>query len=122
MVMKKYSDEDLIDILVELAVEIGRTPRMKDLLEKKGGPYPSLYQSRFASKEGYQDGWNNAIKKAGLDYNRKKVDQNKECMICGIDGHTQNGRLIRWKGGDQVICMACYQRLYYRDKVKTSTE
>jgi hypothetical protein len=40
--MKKYSDEDLIDIMAQVAIELGRTPRMQDMLNRKGGPYPSL--------------------------------------------------------------------------------
>lgn len=90
------------------------------MIEREGGPYPSLYQKRFSSGQGYQDGWNRAIALANLDYNRKKPDQDGECIDCGVNGHTQNGRLIRWQGGSEMICMSCYQRRYYRTKTKIS--
>jgi hypothetical protein len=118
--MKKYSDEDLIDIMAQVAIELGRTPRMQDMLNRKGGPYPSLYQKRFASKKGVEDGWNNAVKLAGLDYNRKKPDQEGECGDCGVNGYTTNGRLIRWRGGKEIVCLACYAKRYYRQFRKES--
>jgi len=112
----RYSDEELIDILSEMAVELNRTPRMKDLMERDGGPYPSLYQRRFSSGGLNQDGWNNALQKAGLGLNRMKVDQEGECVDCGVDGFSDKGRLIRWKGGDVLVCVSCYQKRYYKEK------
>jgi len=109
----KYTDDELIQILSNLAVKIGRVPRMKDLMKRKGGPYPSLYQKRFSSDGHAQDGWNAALKLAGLNPNRKKPDQEGECKDCGVDGFTFRGRLIRWESDDNV-CMSCYQRRYYR--------
>ena len=115
---KQYKDEELIQILVELAVELGRTPTMKDMMDRDGGPYPSLYQSRFSTGGNSQDGWNVALGLAGLGFNRKKPDQEGDCSDCGIDGFSSKGRLIRWKGGDVVLCMSCYQKRYYRDSKK----
>ena len=112
----KYTDDELIDILKDLAVELERTPRMKDLMERDGGPYPSLYQKRFSSGGLKEDGWNNALELAGLGFNRKKVDQESECVDCGVDGFSDRGRLIRWKGGNDLTCMSCYQQRYYRNK------
>jgi hypothetical protein len=115
---EQYTDEQLIQILVELAVELGHTPRMKDLMKREGGPYPSLYQKRFSSGGNAQDGWNRALDMAGLGFNRKKPDQEGECKDCGVNGFTEKGHLIRWKGGDDITCMSCYQRRYYRENRK----
>jgi len=113
---QKYTNDELIEILKDFAVELERTPRMKDLMKREGGPYPSLYQKRFSSGGLKQDGWNDAIARAGLGFNRKKVDQESECVDCGVDGYSDKGRLIRWKGTDVLICMSCYQKRYYRNK------
>lgn len=112
----KYTDEDLIDTLKDLAVDLGRTPTMKDMMKRDGPPYPSLYQKRFSSGGLNQDGWNNALELAGLGFNRKKVDQESECVDCGVDGFSTRGRLIRWKGGDEIVCMSDFQKRYYREK------
>jgi len=112
----KYTDDELIQILVDLAIELGRVPRMKDLMDREGGPYPSLYQTRFSSGGNAQDGWNIALMKAGLGFNRKKPDQEGECVDCGVDGFTEKGHLIRWKGSGEVVCMSDYQRRYYKGK------
>ncbi len=113
---QKYTDDELIEILKDLAVDLERTPRMTDLMKRDGGPYPSLYQKRFSSGGLKQDGWNVALEKAGLGVNRKKVDQESECSDCGVDGFSDRGRLIRWKGSEKLLCMGCYQKRYYRDK------
>lgn len=113
---QKYTNDKLIEILKDLAVELERTPRMIDLMKRKGGPYPSLYQKRFSSGGIKDDGWNNALGLAGLGFNRKKVDQESDCIDCGVDGFSDRGRLIRWKGSDDLVCMACYQKRYYRIK------
>lgn len=111
----KYTDDELIQILVDLGVTLGRTPKMNDLREKDGGPYPSLYQRRFSSDGVKQDGWNVALERAGYDPNRKKVDQEGECLDCGVNGFTAKGNLIRWKGTETTVCMSCYQKRYYRE-------
>lgn len=118
---EKYTDEELLDILSELAVELGRVPTMKDMREKSGPPYPSIYQRRFSSFAARggkcrDDGWNRALKLVGLKYNRLKPDQDGECADCGVNGHSDQGRLIRWRGGDEVVCVNDYQRRYYRQK------
>jgi len=112
----KYTDDELIQILVDLAVELGRTPRMIDLMDREGGPYPSLYQTRFSSRGNAQDGWNVALKMVGLGFNRKKPDQEGECVDCGVDGFTEKGHLIRWDGGERIVCLSCYQKIYYKEK------
>lgn len=113
---EKYTDEELIQILVDMAVKLGRTPKMKDMLERDGGPYPSLFQKRFSSDGIAQDGWNIVLGRAGLGYNRKKPDQEGECNDCGVDGFGAKGHLISWKGGEEIVCMSCYQKRYYRQK------
>jgi hypothetical protein len=115
----KYTDEELLDILAELAVELGRVPTMIDMQKREGPPYPSIYQRRFSSfamreGKGRDDGWNRALKLVGLKYNRLKPDNDGECKDCGVDGDSDQGRLIRWGGGDEVVCMGCYAKRYYR--------
>lgn len=116
--IERYTDDELVQIIVDLAVELGRTPRMKDLLEREGGPYPSLFQRRFSSDGIKQDGWNVVLDRAGLGFNRKKPDQEGECKDCGVDGFGVKGHLIRWKGSDEIVCMSCYQKRYYRENKK----
>lgn len=113
-----YTDEELIDILVDRAAKLGRTPTVKDMSEF-GGPYASLYQRRFASHKGANDGWNIALEKAGLKANRKLPDQdNEKCAECGCDGNTDNGKLIRWKGTNTVLCIKHYQQRHYQTRTK----
>ncbi len=112
-----YTDEELIDILVQRASELGKTPTVNDMLTFKGGPYASLYQRRFASHKGANDGWNRALELAGLKTNRKLPDQeNETCSECGCNGLTDNGKLIRWKGSKTVLCIKHYQQKHYRER------
>lgn len=114
MFKTRYMDEELIDILLERAAVLGRTPTVTEM-KSFGAPYPSLYQRRFASRVGGDDGWNNVLMKAGLKTNRKLPDQDKErCSECGCDGNTENGKLIRWKGTKTVLCIKHYQQRHYR--------
>ncbi|MHA2895656.1 homing endonuclease associated repeat-containing protein [Bacillus cereus] len=55
----KYTDEELINILLQASKKLGHTPRSKDVKE-----YGTII-SRFES-------WNNALKKAGLSVNRER--------------------------------------------------
>jgi hypothetical protein len=113
-----YTDDELIDILVDRAGELGRTPTVTDM-KSFGAPYASLYQRRFATHKGLNDGWNNALLKAGLKTNRKLPDQDKECCSeCGCDGNTENGKLIRWMGTSKVLCIKHYQQMHYKHRNK----
>lgn len=112
MASRKYTDNELLDILSNLAVKLNRTPRMTDMMEA-GPPYPSIYQLRFRSEKGKNDGWNNALKKTNLIANRIQIDQESVCDVCGVDGHGQNGQIIRWKCTDTLVCMKCYQKKHH---------
>lgn len=116
MFKQTYTDDELIDIILERAAKLGHTPTVTEM-KQFGAPYPSLYQRRFASHKGSNDGWNNMLVKAGLKTNRKLPDQDAErCSECGCDGNTENGKLIRWKGTNTVLCIKHYQQLHYRTR------
>ena len=59
---RQYSDEELIQALQDKAKELGRTPRLLDIVNGSGGPSPITYRQRFGS-------WNNALSAAGLELN-----------------------------------------------------
>ncbi|PEM69340.1 homing endonuclease associated repeat-containing protein [Bacillus pseudomycoides] len=55
----KYTDKELLNILIQSSKKLGRTPRLKDVKE-----YGTIV-SRFES-------WNNALEKAGLPVNKER--------------------------------------------------
>lgn len=55
------STDELLDTLRDLADELGRTPKMRDVVDRTPRS-ASIYQNRFGS-------WNEALKQAGLDVN-----------------------------------------------------
>lgn len=57
-----YTDNNLIEYLIKLNKELGRTPGQRDMENKKGYPSAMTYAKRFGS-------WNNALKKAGIAHN-----------------------------------------------------
>lgn len=56
---RKYSDEELLDMLRQLSKELGRTVTVPDVDHEEGYPDSSTYVRRFGS-------WNKAKEKAGL--------------------------------------------------------
>lgn len=56
---KRYTDKDLLSRLKDAADQLGRTPRIKDIVGMEGFPSPLTYRNRFGS-------WTAALKKAGL--------------------------------------------------------
>ena len=114
MFKEMYTDEELINILIDRAAILGKTPTVQAMAQF-GPPYVSLYQRRFASYKNGTDGWNNTLTKAGFRTNRKLVDQETEkCGECGCDGKTSNGKLIRWMGTNEIYCIKHYQQKHYR--------
>jgi len=63
-----YTDERLIEILRNLAAELGRPPTGKEMLARPGLPSPSTYVCRFGS-------WSKAKAAAGLDPRRRRRPQ-----------------------------------------------
>lgn len=61
---KEYKDWQLIHWLQDFAEELGKTPTQVDLANEPSMPSPSVYRYRFGS-------WNNALKKAGLEVNKR---------------------------------------------------
>jgi len=63
---KTYLDEDLIDILLNIADELGRSPKFNEVKQSK------TIQNRFKS-------WNNALELAGLEtIKRGKYKRNRK--------------------------------------------
>ena len=58
----RYTDEELLDALCELAAMLDKTPTMKEMQEHEGFPSSGVYQNQFGS-------WNAAVRKAGLEPN-----------------------------------------------------
>jgi len=61
--MTRYSDEDLLATLRELAADLGEPPARSDLQSRDDLPSKSTYRDRFGS-------WNDALQAAGLDPNQ----------------------------------------------------
>jgi hypothetical protein len=59
---KKYSDEELIEMVKDTAEELGKTPTLDDLDEKEDYPDPFTFYSRF-------EGYNNLLFRAGFHPN-----------------------------------------------------
>lgn len=67
--MRKYTKEQLIVYMKKFAKELKRSPRIKDMNQKKRYPAATTYTNRFGS-------WNGSLRKAGLKVNvRKKYDK-----------------------------------------------
>jgi hypothetical protein len=56
---KRYDRDELLDILKELAEELGHTPSTSELWEREDLPSPATYQNHFGR-------WNAALREAGL--------------------------------------------------------
>ena len=83
---KKYTEKGLIDFLVELSKELGKTPSIKNLMKSKGFPSYVVYYNRFGS-------WNNALKKAGLIINSEHKDySDEELLEFMLQFYKKNGR------------------------------
>jgi len=75
---KKLSDEFLISELVRFYNECGRSPKYEDLCNNQQYPSYSVINRRF--------GWNNALRIAGLDVNKKdKITHEYYVGILGDD-------------------------------------
>ncbi len=60
-----YSNERLIEILRNLAAELGRPPTAQELRARRDLPAPITYLRHFG-------GWNRALEAAGLKPNRRR--------------------------------------------------
>lgn len=58
-----YSEEELLNIVKNLANEMNRTPRLSDLNKREDLPSPSTYQNNFES-------WNAVLEKLDIPRNR----------------------------------------------------
>lgn len=67
----RYSDQYLIDKIIEFYNTHGRKPNASDFATNPNYPHPITYQERF----GY---WNNAIKKAGFEPIEMNQPKNRE--------------------------------------------
>ncbi|MFW6126336.1 MAG: homing endonuclease associated repeat-containing protein, partial [Chloroflexota bacterium] len=65
---RRYNEEELLDILRDLAEELGHAPSMAELWEREDLPTPSAYKYRFGR-------WNDALREAGLAPRYEVSDQ-----------------------------------------------
>ena len=63
-----YTDGRLLEILRDLAAELGQSPTWSGLLARRDLPSPITYVNRFGS-------WNAALEAAGLKLNRARQVQ-----------------------------------------------
>ena len=56
----RYTDEQLLQILRDLAAELGHSPSTGELLARYGLPSPSAYRGHFGN-------WNDVLEAAGLE-------------------------------------------------------
>lgn len=56
---RRYDKDELLDILRDVAAELGHAPTMAELWEREDLPTPSAYKYRFGR-------WNDALREAGL--------------------------------------------------------
>ncbi|MGD9099390.1 MAG: hypothetical protein PVF45_02840 [Anaerolineae bacterium] len=66
-----HTDEQLLQILRDLAAELGRSPTQRELQARDDLPLLSVYCRHFG-------GWNAALEAAGLKLNRAKTVQRKD--------------------------------------------
>jgi hypothetical protein len=71
--MTRYSEEELLAALQELAADIGQTPSVNDLHSRDDLPSRSTYRDRFGS-------WNDALQAAGLDPNQPYAYSRSELL------------------------------------------
>lgn len=89
---------------------------MKDFVILECAPYASTFQRRFATTPTGNDGYNVALKLAGFELNKRPVDQaNDRCLTCGCNGFNDTGKLLKWKGTDDLYCLKHYQQKYQRE-------
>ena len=70
------SDDELLEMLRDVADDVGRTPSISDIRNHTGTPSASLYQSRFGS-------WSQAHRAAGLEP-RTSITHADETLLQGI--------------------------------------
>jgi hypothetical protein len=80
-----YTDQELLNIIVSLADEVGGEPSISDLHDREELPYQSTYCDRF-------DSWVTAKREAGVldnpDWPSKKeipraIKKERSCIVCG---------------------------------------
>lgn len=72
---RKYTDEELIEILIEWSIKHSKTPTRREFYKDKSVPGPTTYTSRFGS-------WSNAIVVAGLiTIKQAKIEKTKKEKI-----------------------------------------
>jgi len=87
-----YTKGYLIEKLKKKAKELGRTPKIKDLIEDDDMPSPGYYQTKF----GY---YNEAIEEAGLKPNKTSA---RGYNGQNINGHIEEIIQREWKNGKSL--------------------
>jgi hypothetical protein len=87
---RKFNDEnELIEMLRNLATKLGRTPRDTDIRKIKDFPSNKVFKDRFGS-------WNNALKIAGLKLNCNRDYTREQLIEEGKNFFIKNNRNPRW--------------------------
>ncbi|TCJ00489.1 homing endonuclease associated repeat-containing protein, partial [Cytobacillus praedii] len=86
---RQYTNDYLINCLLELANDLGRTPRDNDIREIENFPSMKVYQKRFGS-------WNSALKIAGLRLNTEFNITKEEIINRAKDFFKTNNRSPYW--------------------------
>ena len=110
--MKKYSDEELIKIMVKEADRSRRTPSMSDFDSNNNLPSSKTYSSRFGR-------WSLALKKAGLEQigintlSIKEIRERKEKIIKAIKAlHKKTGKIPTIREMDNVLPTTSIDRYF----------
>lgn len=99
-----YTDEELLEILIQYTIEKGRPPKIKDFSDYCQYPCFSTYQLRFGS-------WYNAINKAGLLEKRDwgNIPSGNICYKCGTEAkRRETDKEGNWTG--KYLCKKDYER------------
>lgn len=109
--VRKYTEEFLIDELHRFVRENGKVPVALDMHPKFGYPSYNVYKYYFKT-------WNNALVVAGLKINQTYDYRtgNETCCKCGCSREQSNGWYTKELLKGQVMCKSCYKYFYQKSK------
>jgi hypothetical protein len=105
----QYSDDELLNALRDLAEDLDRVPRKKDMNEY--GPHaPRTYQLRFGS-------WNDAVREAGFTPRSKGTEFGERPDTCPLCGCSETGLdYHHWRYGMNkqgcYLCRDCHDAVH----------
>jgi hypothetical protein len=92
---KQYTDDELIDAMIQFYKDMGYWPKLRDMKT----PYPgkTTYARRFASGPGKDDGFGNALKLAQERYDQQELEALSEALD-KINANKKYGRFGSFVG------------------------